>query len=225
MGIIKLFKCASKPKRRKRCDLLVQLEKARHENLVLCHKVAELSKVIKELQDTNCILENKLKSSFIPKILAESSENINSSLNHSEVTLSENQINADSNNSSESSNESYEKTETSNNLLGTYTCKKSPMYPSNNELITSDNNPNISIINSEILESDSESTDQLSKLENISQKDRLSIHKMPTPLKKPPAQLSTRTYEKLFDRRTGRLRCDKSAQDLIEKLRILNIQK
>ena len=74
--------------------------------------------MIKELQDTNSILENKLKSSFIPKILAESSENINSSLNHSEVTLSENQINADSNNSSESSNESYEKTETSNSMLG-----------------------------------------------------------------------------------------------------------
>lgn len=63
-------------------------------------------------------MENKLKSSFIPKILAESSENINSSLNHSEVTLSENQINADPNNSSVSSNESYEKTETSNSMLG-----------------------------------------------------------------------------------------------------------
>uniref|UniRef100_A0A914CR82 Uncharacterized protein n=1 Tax=Acrobeloides nanus TaxID=290746 RepID=A0A914CR82_9BILA len=215
--LFKLFKCASKPKKLKN-EIKIEIGKLKLENQELKQKVSELTNYIKTLEAaaseiTDLKNTNRRKQLDIQKRIEEPS----SAAKKDEIPMqiSQTEFNSD------------------DSILSTLGSNESPNVPSDPHDSRNAENSiylvNERQVNEEILRSlpetaalknsrDLKSTDNISALVNTTPREACQLRRMPTPLKKPPSQLSTQTYENLFDRRTGKPRNDSLTKSQIKKL-------
>uniref|UniRef100_A0A914CXS3 Uncharacterized protein n=1 Tax=Acrobeloides nanus TaxID=290746 RepID=A0A914CXS3_9BILA len=200
--LFKLFKCASKPKKHKD-EIKFEIEKLKLENQELDQKVAELTNYIKTLEAAaSKITDSKNTNGPNQLDVQNSIEEHSVAAKKDEIPIKFSQLGFNSDDNPQDSCNA----ENSIFYLTNEAHVDQEILRSLSEIMTSEN------------ASDLESTDNISALENTISRESRRIRRMPTPLMKPPSQLSTPTYENLFDRRTGKPKNDSRTKAWIKKL-------